>query len=157
MLCTDGASVHPVLKDFSPNRLCWFLRNRRIDRRFPLTKVSVHLVLKSLSWRVSVLIQTRRLLDWRFAHSDRRIILCYCLRGSSSPIHLAYLQNGLSVHPIVPTSFCLLRSVPTTQTLCTDGTVGSSDGVFFLPFLRVFNFDLCFNLTFVTYLTCHYL
>jgi hypothetical protein len=41
---------------------------------------------------------------------------------------------------------------------CTDacyiGTVGSSDGVIFLLFLRVFNLDLCFNLT---YLTCHYL
>jgi hypothetical protein len=35
---------------------------------------------------------------------------------------------------MVPTSFCLLRSVPTIPKLCTDGTVGSSDGVFFLPF-----------------------
>jgi hypothetical protein len=58
---------------------------------------------------------------------------------------------------MVPTSFCLLRSVPTTPALCTDGTVGSSDGVFFLPFLHVFNLDLCFNLTYLTYLTCHYL
>jgi hypothetical protein len=44
---------------------------------------------------------------------------------------------------------------------CTDayylGTVGLSDGVFFLLFLRVFNLDLCFNLTYITYLTCHYL
>jgi hypothetical protein len=40
---------------------------------------------------------------------------------------------------------------------CTDSTVGSSDGFFFLPFLRVFNLDLCFNLTSLTYLTCHYL
>jgi hypothetical protein len=41
---------------------------------------------------------------------------------------------------------------------CTDacyiGTVGSSDGVFFLLFLRIYNLDLFFNLT---YLTCHYL
>jgi hypothetical protein len=41
---------------------------------------------------------------------------------------------------------------------CTDacyiGTVGSSDGVFFLLFLHVFNLDLCFNLT---YLICNYL
>jgi hypothetical protein len=41
---------------------------------------------------------------------------------------------------------------------CTDacylGTVGSSDGVLFLLFLRVFNLDFWFNLT---YLICHYL
>jgi hypothetical protein len=30
---------------------------------------------------------------------------------------------------MVSTSFDLLCSVPTTPTLCTDGTVGSSDGV----------------------------
>jgi hypothetical protein len=44
---------------------------------------------------------------------------------------------------------------------CTDAcylsTVGSSDGVFFLRFTRVFHLDLCFNLTYLTYLTCHYL
>jgi hypothetical protein len=47
-LCTDGASDHPVLKTSRPSRLC------RIDRRFTLTKVSDHPVLKALSWRVSV-------------------------------------------------------------------------------------------------------
>jgi hypothetical protein len=31
-----------VLKDLLPERLCLFLRDRRIDRRFPLTKASVH-------------------------------------------------------------------------------------------------------------------
>jgi hypothetical protein len=110
-------------------------------------------VLKTLSWRVSVLIQTECRIDRWCPHSDRRIIRCYCLRCSSSTIHPAHLQNGPSVHPTVPTSFCLLRSVLTTPTLCTDGTIGSSHGVFSSPFLRVFNLDLCFNLT---YLTCHY-
>jgi hypothetical protein len=87
-------------------------------------------------------------------HSDRRIIRFYCLRFSSSVIHPAHLGIGLSVHSTVSSSFYLLCSVPTTLTLCTDGAAGSSDGVFFLLFLRVFNLDLCFNLT---YLTCHYL
>jgi hypothetical protein len=63
-------------------------------------------------------------IDRRCPHSDRRIIRCYCLRCSSSAIHPAHLQNGPSVHPTMPTSFFFLRSVPTTPTLCTDGTVG---------------------------------
>jgi hypothetical protein len=111
-------------------------------------------VLKLQSWRVSVLIQTKHQIDRRCPHSDCRIIRCYCLRCSSSAIHPAHLETGSSVHPTVSTSFGLLRSVPTTPTLCTDGIVDSSDSVFSSPFLRVFNLDLCFNLT---YLTCHYL
>jgi hypothetical protein len=115
---------------------------------------SVHLVLKLQSWRVSVLIQTKRRIDRWCPHSDRRIIRCYCLRCSSSSIHPAHLETGPSIDPTMSTSFGLLLSVPTIPTLCTDGAVGSSDGVFSSPFLRVFNLDLCFNLT---YLTCHYL
>jgi hypothetical protein len=157
MLCTDAPSVHTLLKTPRPNRLYWFLRNRRIDQRLSLTKALIHPVLKTLPWHVSVLIQTERQIDRRCPHSDRRIIQCNCLRCSSLAIHPAHLQNGPSVHPTVPTSFCLLRSVPITPMLCTDGTVGSSDSVFFLPFLRVFNLDLCFNLTSLAYLTCHYL
>jgi hypothetical protein len=34
MLYTDGVSVHPVLKDASPKRLCMLLRDRQIDRRY---------------------------------------------------------------------------------------------------------------------------
>jgi hypothetical protein len=40
---------------------------------------------------------------------------------------------------MVSTSFDLLHSVPTTPTLCTDGTVGSSDGVFSFPFFARFS------------------
>jgi hypothetical protein len=127
-----------VLKDFSPNCLCWFLRNHRIDRRFPLTMASVHPVLKDFSWRVSVFIQTRHQIDRRCPHFDRRIIRCYCLRSSSSAIHPAHLGIGPSVHPTVSTSFNLLRGVPTTPMLCTDGTVGSFGGVFSFPFLPRF-------------------
>jgi hypothetical protein len=57
-----------------------FKYNCRIDRRFPLTKASVHPVLKGFSWRISVFIQTRHQIDRRCPHSDRRIIRCYCLR-----------------------------------------------------------------------------
>jgi hypothetical protein len=93
---------------------------------------SVHPVLKLQSWRVSVLIPTKRRIDRRCPHSDHQIIQCYCFRCSSSAIHPTHLETGLSVHLIVWTSFGLLRSVPTTPTLCTDGTVGP---FFFFPFL----------------------
>jgi hypothetical protein len=59
-------------------------------------------VLKASSWRVSVLIQTKRRIDRRCPHSDRRIIRCYCLRCSSSATHPTLLENGPSVHPTVP-------------------------------------------------------
>jgi hypothetical protein len=138
MLYTNGASDHPVLKTPRPKCLGYLPRDRRIDRRFPLTKSSVHPVLKTSSWRVSVLIQTKRRIDPQCPHSDRRIIRCYCLRCSSSAIHPAHLGIGLSVHPTVSTSFDMLRSVPTTPTLCTDGTIDSSDDVNFLPSLPRF-------------------
>jgi hypothetical protein len=138
MLCTDGASVHPMLKDFSPNRLCWFFRNRQIDRRFPLTKASVHPVLKSLSWCVSVFIQTRHRIDRRCPYSDRRIIRWYRLRYSSSSIHPMQLENTLSVHLTVCVSCASFTQCTKCTDACTDGTVGSSDGVSFLPFLPRF-------------------
>jgi hypothetical protein len=67
-------------------------------------------VLKALSWRVSVLIQTERQIDRRCPHSDRRIIRCYCLRCSSSATRPTLLEIGLSVHPTVPR---VLPSEPT--------------------------------------------
>jgi hypothetical protein len=59
-------------------------------------------VLKRLSWRVSISIQTKRRIDRRCLHSDRRIIRCYCLRCSSSASRPTLLENGPSVHPTVP-------------------------------------------------------
>jgi hypothetical protein len=59
-------------------------------------------VLKASSWRVSVLIQTKRRIDRRCPLSDRRIIRCYCLRCSSSATHPTLLKSGPSVHPTVP-------------------------------------------------------
>jgi hypothetical protein len=79
-----------------------FKYNRRIDRRFPLTKASVHPVLKGFSWRVSVFIQTRHQIDRRCQHSDRRIIQCYCLHFFFSATCPTLLGNGPSVHPTVP-------------------------------------------------------
>jgi hypothetical protein len=101
MLYTDGASDHPVLKTPRPKRFRWLPRDRRIDRRFPLTMASDHPVLKASSWRVSVLIQTERWLDRRCPHSDRRIIQYYCLFFFSAT-RPTLLENGLSFHPTVP-------------------------------------------------------
>jgi hypothetical protein len=74
-------------------------------------------VLKTSSWCISVLIQTKRRIDRRCTHSDRRSIRCYWLCCFFSAIHPAHLGKGLSVHPTVSTSFCLLRSVPSASTL----------------------------------------
>jgi hypothetical protein len=59
-------------------------------------------VLKTSSWRVSILIQTERLIDRRCPHLDRRIIRCYCLCCSSSATRSTLLENGSSVHSTVP-------------------------------------------------------
>jgi hypothetical protein len=113
-LCTDGASDHSVLKTPRSSRLCLLPLDRRIDRRFTLTKASDHPVLKASSWRVSVWIQTERRIDRRCSHSDRRIIRCYCLHCSSSATRPTHLESGPSVHPTVPrVSPC----VPTRPTI----------------------------------------
>jgi hypothetical protein len=139
---------------------CWRPHSQIVSVSFHATvgwtaaDPSVHPMLKAPSWHVFVLIQTERRIDRRCPLLDRRIIRCYYLRCSSSAIHLAHLETWPSDHSTMSASIYLLRSVPTTPTLCTDGVVGSSGGVFSSPFLRVFNLDLCFNLT---YLTCHHL
>jgi hypothetical protein len=57
-----------------------FVSSRPSDRpTLPLTKASVHPVLKSLSWHVSMLIQTRHQIDRRYPHLYYRIIWCYYL------------------------------------------------------------------------------
>jgi hypothetical protein len=72
------------------------------------------------------LIQTKHRIDRRCLHSDRRIIRCSWLCCFFFAIHPAHLGKRSSVHPMVSTSFGLLRIVPTTPMLCTDGTVISS-------------------------------
>jgi hypothetical protein len=101
---TDGVSVHPVLKTPQPKRLWKLPRDRRIDRRFPLTKASIYPVLKTSSWRVSVLIQTERQIDRRCPHSDCWIIRCYCLHCSSSAIHPTHIEYRPSDHLVLLSS-----------------------------------------------------
>jgi hypothetical protein len=81
-------------------------------------------------------------------------------------------SNGLLVHPTLLSSRLLfsnssdatrkgtvksaygVKLIPAVvqctkcSNACTDGTVGSSDGVLFVSFLHDFNLDLCFNLTY---------
>jgi hypothetical protein len=101
-LCTDGASVHSVLKTPHPSHHCELPHDRRIDRRFILTKASDHPVLKASSWCNSVLIQTERRINRRCRHLNRRIIWCYCLHCSSSATRPTLLKYGPSVHLTVP-------------------------------------------------------
>jgi hypothetical protein len=105
-LYTDGASVHLVLKTLRPSCLCKLSRGRQIDRRFLLTKASVHPVLKTSSWHVSVLIQTECRIDQR----------CPCLLRPSD-------------HSVLPSlQFFICNSSDASR----NWTVGSSDGVNFV-------------------------
>jgi hypothetical protein len=139
MQYNDSASVHPVLKDASPKRLCMLLRDRQVDRRYILTKASVHPVLKASSWRFSVLIQAERPIDRRCPHSDRWIIWCYCLRCSSSATRPMLLEIGPSVHLTVPRVFTqCTNSFDDCTDACYIGTIGSSNDVFSFSFLSCF-------------------
>jgi hypothetical protein len=108
-----------------------------------LGQTSDHPVLKALSWRVSVWIQTERQIDRRGPYSDRRIIRCYCLPCSSSATHPTLLNNGLSVHLMVPRVWPCAPTRPTiAPTLVFEGpsvhpTVSSL-------FLFLLGFDPCF-------------
>jgi hypothetical protein len=77
----------------------------------------VHPVLKASSWCVSILIQTKRWIDRQCPHLDSRFSRCYWLRCFSFADHLAHLETRPSDHPMVSTSFCLLRNVPSVPTL----------------------------------------
>jgi hypothetical protein len=109
------------------------------DRPFHLTKASVHPVLKSSSWRVSVLIQIERRIDRRCPYSNRRImhpvllfsLLFLCNSSGASTKWTVGSSDG--ANPIWPSAQC---------TKYTDGcfydTVGSSDGGFSSSFLPRF-------------------
>jgi hypothetical protein len=87
-----------------------------------LGQASDHPVLKALSWRVSIWIQTEGRIDRRVPHSDRRIIRCFCLRCSSSAIRPTLLNNGPSVHPTVPRVWPCAPTRPTiAPTLVFEG------------------------------------
>jgi hypothetical protein len=128
-LYTNGASVHPMLKTPQPSRRSLLAFMRPSDRpTLPLDQG-----VGSSSAEDFVL--ARLCLDSNWA-SDRPTVSS--LRSSDHPVLLSSLGIGPSVHPTVSTSFCMLRSVPTTPMLCTDGTVGSSDSVFSFPFFAQF-------------------
>jgi hypothetical protein len=80
----------------------------RRDRRFLWPWASVHPMLKSLSWRISILIQTKHGIDRQCPHLDCRIIRCYCLHCFFSAIHLTHLETRLSEHPTIPVDLRLL-------------------------------------------------
>jgi hypothetical protein len=108
-----------------------------------LTKASDHLELKASSWRGSVWIQTKRWIDRRGPHSDRQIILCYCLPCSSSATRPTLLKTGLSVHPTVPRVWPCAPTRPTiAPTLVFEGT--SVHPTASSLFLFLLGFDPCF-------------
>jgi hypothetical protein len=111
-LCTDGVSVHLVLKTSWPKHLCMLLRDRRIDRCFLLTKASVHLVLKGSSWFVSVLFKLGHQIDRRFGPMDRQFIRCLSSRLQLSNSSDATRMWAV-VHPTVPIqmAFCAVYQV----------------------------------------------
>jgi hypothetical protein len=127
-----SAPIHSPLSG-SPYRS---FSNCRIDRHFPLTKASDRPMVSTL----------------RPSNHPVLLSLLLLLRNSSNSTRKWTVGSSDGVNFISASAQCTKCS-----DACTDGTVCSSDGVFFLPFLRVFNLDLCFNLKSLTYLTCHYL
>jgi hypothetical protein len=84
---------------------CWRPRCQNVSVSFHVTvgwtaaDLSVHPVLKTSYWRVSVLFKHDHRIDQRFPPMDRQFIRRCCLLGSSSPIHPTQLGKGPSVHP----------------------------------------------------------
>jgi hypothetical protein len=66
-------------------------------------------VLKTSSWRVSVLIQTERQIDRRCPHLDRQIIRCYYLCCSSSATRLMpRVSPSVPTHPTIAPTLAIL-------------------------------------------------
>jgi hypothetical protein len=111
----------------------------------------------------TLLLASSRSSDESLIH--RRFIQCYCsslcaslsclnsapvLPSNRPSVHLAHLQNGPSVHPTVPVDYSLCAVYQVLRRIYRrlfQGTVSSSDDVFLLPFLYVFNLSLL-NLTY---------
>jgi hypothetical protein len=141
-------SLTELLRRYAPTHhrfiRCWRPRGQIVSVSFHATvgwttaNPSVHPVLKASSWRVSVLFKHDHRIDRRFPPMDRRFIRRCCLRGSSSPIHPVQLESTPSVHPTVCVNWASFTYCTKCTDACTAGTVGSSDGVNFLPFLPRF-------------------
>jgi hypothetical protein len=126
-LYTDGVSDHSVLKDSSPKPYCPHLRDRWMNRCSTVG-----------SSGAEALVLTRLRLDSNEA-SDRPTVSP--LRSSVHPALLTLLLllcNSSDDVKLIPASAQCTKC----SDACANGTAGSSDGVFFLPFLRVFNFSL---------------
>jgi hypothetical protein len=105
---TNGASVHPVLKTPRPSRLCMLVHDHRIDRRFPLTKASVHPMPSTSLCRCSSADTTAPTLytDGVSVHpvlkTPRPSRLCMLLRDHR--IDRRFPLTKASVHPVLKTS-----------------------------------------------------
>jgi hypothetical protein len=148
MLYTDAPSVHPVLKDSLPAPYCLLLRDHRITAAPP----SVHPVLLLQSWHVSVSFRLDHQIDRRCPPMDRRFIQCFWLCCFSSAIHPAHLQNGPSVHLMVPVDSSLYAVYQVLRRSPLGYRRFIRRCLFFLFFMS--STCYCFNLT---YLTCHHL
>jgi hypothetical protein len=139
MLYTDGASDHLVLKDSSSKPYCSHLCERRMNR-WPAVGSS---------------------------GAEAPVLARLCLDSNEASYRPTVSSLRLSDHPVLLTLLLLLCNssdtsrnrtigsfdgvifiLPTTQctkctNACTDGTVGSSNGGFFL-FSRVVDLFLCF-------------
>jgi hypothetical protein len=114
-LYTNGASDHPVLRTPRQNLTVRIFETVGWTAAPP----SVHPVLKLQSWRVSVLIQTKRRIDRRCPHSDRRIVRCYYLLQLFSFQSFDASKKDRRFIRQCQLQFCLLRSVPSTPTLAS--------------------------------------
>jgi hypothetical protein len=140
--------LHPTMRVFIR---CWRTSHQNFTVIFLETvgwiaaPPSVHLVLLLQSWHIYVLFKLGHRIDRRYPPMGRWFIRRFWLRCLSSAIHPTHLQNGPSVHPTVPVDYNLYVVYQVLRHIhhhLFQGTVGSSDSVFLLPFLCVFNLSL---------------
>jgi hypothetical protein len=114
---------------------------------------SVLPALKLQSWRVSILIQTKRQIDRRCPHLDRRIIRCYCL------LQLSSLQSSDTITKWTVGSSdganCIWPSAQCTKCTdsCTEGRVPSVHLTVSISFLFFRSFDP-WNINYLLILAC---
>jgi hypothetical protein len=98
---------------------CWRPHGQNLSGSFHATvgwtavDPSVHPVLLHESWRVSVLFELDHRIDRWFLPMDRRFIRRYCLLFLFSATRPMLLENGPSVHPMVPRFSPSVRTRPT--------------------------------------------
>jgi hypothetical protein len=113
MLYTDAPSIHPTWRTPHQNlNVCIF-------ETVGLTAapLSVHPVLKLQSWHISVLIQTKRLIDRRCPLLDRWIIRCYYL------LRFVFWQSSGASNRWTVGSFDSFYSLEASQNVPTTSTL----------------------------------